>query len=84
MHLKGLGRIYSFTRVALPPKSMGRPYIAAYVDMDEGVRIFAQITDAGPAQLRIGDRVQVAFGQALGLAPGTVAYTFVPTREEVA
>ncbi len=63
---------------------MARPYVAAYVDMDEGVRIFGQIADVEAAQLRIGARVQVDFRQTPGNAPEVVAYAFIPAPEEQA
>jgi hypothetical protein len=84
VHLKGMGRVYAFTHVALPPKSMGGPYVAAYIDMDEGVRIFAQIADADVTSLRIGDRMKVDFRQAPGTEVGLVAYAFVPAKENAA
>lgn len=83
VHLKGFGRIYAFTRVALPPKSMGQPYVAAYVDMDESVRIFAQIADVDASDLHIGDRVRVDFRTVKTDSQGqqVIAYVFVPEQE---
>ncbi len=53
---KGTGTLYSFTvmRVA-------QPYVAAYVELDEGPRIFTNIVDCAFEELRIGMRVRVAF-----------------------
>lgn len=81
VHLAGRGRIYAFTHVALPPKVMGRPYIAAYVDMEESVRIFGQIVDADAAKLQIGDPVRVEFRTLSTDAHGrsAVGYVFVAT-----
>ncbi len=83
VHLSGRGRIYAFTHVALPPKVMGKPYIAAYVDMDESVRIFAQIVDIPVGDLRIGDRVRVDFRTLStdGDGRSVVGYAFVVERE---
>ena len=83
IHLKGLGRIYAFTRIAMPPKSMGQPYVAAYVDMDESVRIFGQIANVEAADLHIGDRVRVDFRPITtdSLGRAVVAYVFVQETE---
>lgn len=83
VRLGGRGRIYSFTHVSLPPKSMGRPYVAAYVDMDESVRIFGQIADVDVSELRIGDSVHVDFrpiGTDLQGQP-VMGYVFVAHKE---
>lgn len=83
VHLGGLGRIYAFTRVALPPKSMGQPYVAAYVDMDESVRIFGQIANVDASDLHIGDRVRVDFRPVTTDSQGrpVIAYAFALEKE---
>lgn len=75
--LSGKGRIYAFTHVVRPPKSAAGPYVAAYIDMEEAVRLFAQI-DADPGTLKIGDQVQVVFGNLHGSVPERLGYWFIP------
>ncbi|WP_439596097.1 Zn-ribbon domain-containing OB-fold protein [Falsiroseomonas sp.] len=52
----GLGTIYSYTvmRVA-------EPYACAYVELDEGPRLFTNIVDCAFEEIRIGMRVRVVF-----------------------
>ena len=54
------GTIYSFTCLQEVPEEFGpqSPYLVAIVDLDEGGRVTAQLTDLdGPVQ--IGDRVEM-------------------------
>ncbi len=52
----GRGSIYSYTvmRVA-------QPYACAYVELEEGPRIFTNIVDCDFAEIRIGMKVRVVF-----------------------
>lgn len=59
----GRGRIYSFTIVR---RGQGRyrdaaPYVLAYVELDEGVRMLTNVVDCDPDGLRIGQAVEVVF-----------------------
>jgi len=45
----------------LPPFNTRLPYVAAQVDLEEGVRVTTIITDAEPQDLRIGMELQVGF-----------------------
>jgi uncharacterized OB-fold protein len=57
----GTGTIYTFTVIRQHghPYFRGRvPYVVAYVDLDEGVRILTEIV-AAPETVRIGQRVTV-------------------------
>jgi uncharacterized OB-fold protein len=77
--LSGRGHIYAFAHVVRPPKIIGKPYVAAYVDLEERVRVFAQISDAKPADLHIGVPVRVDFRTFGTSAEGRslVAYSYV-------
>ncbi|MBB5167841.1 Zn-ribbon domain-containing OB-fold protein [Mycobacterium sp. AZCC_0083] len=44
--LTGAGTIYEAVRIAIPPQGFDVPFWAGYIDLDEGVRFFAQITCA--------------------------------------
>lgn len=56
----GAGTVYAAVKVSLAPQGFEAPFWAGYVDLDEGVRIFGQVTSAGdgtpPAA---GDRVRL-------------------------
>lgn len=60
----GRGTLYTWSTVFvndLPPFNAKLPYIAAQVDLEEGVRITTIIVDAAPAQLSIGMAVDIGF-----------------------
>ncbi len=64
----GLGRIATFSivrRAVNPELANDAPYVIAFVDLDEGVRIFSNIVDTQPDALRIGMRVRCRFECAL-------------------
>jgi len=60
----GLGKIYSFSLVTSPPEGFKHeaPYIMALIELEEGVRLMAQVVDwQGKKELAIGDKVEVVF-----------------------
>ena len=60
----GTGTIYTFTvirRAPLPAFAARVPYVLAYVDLDEGVRLVTNIVDCDPDTVRIGQRVHARF-----------------------
>lgn len=60
----GLGHIYTYTinhRAANPHMGDKVPYVVAVVQLDEGVRLMANIVNTDPNAVRIGDRVRVRF-----------------------
>jgi len=65
---RGEGTIYTFTvirRSALPAFAARVPYVLAFVDLDEGVRLVTNIVDCDPEAVRIGQRVRARF-EAIG------------------
>lgn len=54
--LSGHGSVFSYTVVRQAPGGRPTPYVLAYVDLDEGVRVMAQV-DHPPEDMRIGLRV---------------------------
>lgn len=56
------GTLYSATVVHQTPRGFSGPYRIGYVDVGEGVRVFAHIAD-GDAGPRIGGGVELAIGQ---------------------
>ncbi|MNI53490.1 hypothetical protein D3C73_1083260 [compost metagenome] len=64
INASGHGRIYTWTvcRIAPSPAFESRlPYVVALIDLDEGVRLVANILDADLARVAIGARVSVCF-----------------------
>jgi uncharacterized OB-fold protein len=60
----GEGTIYTFTvirRSAVPAFAARVPYVLAFVDLDEGVRLVTNIVDCDPDAVRIGQRVRARF-----------------------
>jgi uncharacterized OB-fold protein len=59
--LTGAGTIYEAVHVVIPPQGFDTPFWAGYVDLDDGVRFFAQIACAdGESPPRHGQRVQMS------------------------
>jgi uncharacterized protein len=75
--VSGLGRLYSFTVTHVPtPGFEDRgPYPVGLVELDEGVRIIANLVKVDPAAIKIGMRVKVAFEQ---IAPDMNYFAFEP------
>jgi hypothetical protein len=62
--VSGAGEVYAFTVVAralIPALQSEVPYVLAVVQLDEGVRMISLIRGCKPEDVRIGQRVQVAF-----------------------
>jgi uncharacterized OB-fold protein len=61
---KGQGTVYSYTvnhRGPTPFFKPRTPYVVAMIDLDEGVRMMANILDCDPKAVKIGARVRVKF-----------------------
>ena len=60
---EGTGEIYSFSYTekmeGWPESEL--PVIVAYVELDEGPRMMTNVVDVDPAELSVGDRVEVRF-----------------------
>ena len=52
-------------RAVNPELKDDAPYVVAFVELDEGVRVFTNIVDAKPETLRAGLRVHAKFESAL-------------------
>ena len=57
----GHGELYSFSTLYQAPLGYegGLPYTVGIVKLDEGPMVEAQLTDANPAELKIGQRVEM-------------------------
>lgn len=61
---RGTGTIYTFTinrRGSNPYMNARVPYAVAMIELDEGVRLMANIVDSALEQVKIGCRVSVTF-----------------------
>ena len=61
---KGTGSVYSYTiarRPAGPAFQPDAPYVVAIVELDEGARMMTNIVGCPPENVRIGQRVVVAY-----------------------
>jgi len=63
MNLSGKGKLATYTIIRVAPEGFGDqvPYAVGVVELDEGVRTMAQITDCDPETLQIGDRLVSKF-----------------------
>ena len=61
---KGTGTIYSFSVMRTK-----EPYAVAYVELDEGVRVFTNIVDCDLDTLKIGQKVKVVWKPTKDDAP---------------
>ncbi len=55
----GRGTVFSFAEVAQPPRGFAGPYLVALVELEEGVRVTAQLTDVDAAEVEIGMPVEM-------------------------
>jgi uncharacterized OB-fold protein len=67
---KGTGRIYTYTVMRTK-----EPYCVAYVELDEGVRVFTNIVDCDLDSLRIGQAVRVVFKRTQADGPPATMFT---------
>lgn len=75
--LSRFGTLYTFAEIHVAPSVFATPYVVGYVDLAEGVRVFAQIEHSA-SELTIGDQLEVALGTIRNTAEGdpVVSYKF--------
>jgi len=83
VELSKTGRIYSYTVVRAPPRGRENygPYILAIVELDDGVKVTAEIVDCTPDEINIGTRVEMVFrriGEESGTGVIYYGYKFRP------
>lgn len=79
--LSSRGTLYSWSVVHVAPKGWTVPYVAGYVDLPEGVRVFAHIVGADPEALAMDMKVMLCTA-ALGTdeqGQAMASYAFAPT-----
>src|SRR5262245_59385821 len=52
--LSGRGSVHSYTQVGQPPLGFSGPYMVAMVQLEEGIRVTAQLTDVEADEVVIG------------------------------
>ena len=62
---KGLGTLYSYTTIFQAPDRFDQivPYLVGLIDLEEGVRITAQLTDVQPEDVEIGIPLEMVIRQ---------------------
>jgi uncharacterized OB-fold protein len=83
LQLKGHGTVFTFSVVHEAPRGFETqiPYVVGLIEMDEGVKLTAQIVDCEPEDVHIGMRVKDVFRKVReDGAAGVIhyAYKFAP------
>jgi uncharacterized protein len=85
IRLGGKGKLETFTVIHTAPDGFAdlAPYAVGIVELEEGVKILAQITDCNPADIKIGDTLVTKFRRIneegkTGMI--MYAYKFVPDQ----
>jgi uncharacterized protein len=76
----GRGKVYTFTATyqnQAPGFRESLPYIMAYVELDEGVKMLTNLVDCTPEQARIGMPVEVVYED---VTPAVTLAKFRPAR----
>src|SRR3954447_12193764 len=55
----GRGTVFSFAEVSQAPQGFSGPYLVALVELEEGIRVTAQLTDVDPDDVEIGMPVEM-------------------------
>ena len=76
------GTLYSWSVVHVAPKGWRLPYIAAYVDLPEGVRVFTHIVGTSPEALAFDMAVELCTARLGTDADGrsVESYAFTPAE----
>ena len=82
-HLPDKGRVVTFTVIHTPPPEFEdeSPYAMAIVELENGVKMFSQLVDMDPADVKIGMPVLTEFRQIQAAGESGVlcyGYKFVP------
>ena len=77
VRLSGIGRLYSFSEVHVGRRGLQVPYVIAYLDLPEGVRLFGQVEHRA-AELKLDEVLEVTLG-VIGSTPeqgNVISYKF--------
>ena len=75
----GKGTLYSYTTIYQAPDRFDQmaPYTVGLVDLEEGVRITAQLTDVQPEEIQIGMKLEMVIRQIYEDGPkGPILYGY--------
>jgi len=57
--LSGRGTVFSYAQVGQAPQGFSGPYLVAMIQLDEGIRLTAQLTDVDPEEVTVGMPVEM-------------------------
>lgn len=77
------GKVFSYTIIRVPPHQFAdqAPYVVGIVELDDGVKLTAQIVDCDFEDLKIGQRVKIEFRKVSQEGESGIlcyGYKFVP------
>jgi uncharacterized OB-fold protein len=81
--LSRFGILYTYTTVYRGKPNFKVPYSVGYVDLKEGVRIFAPLFDMTPGEIKVGMEMELVF-RDMGWVSGqeeALVYGFRPIRK---
>ena len=61
VNLSKIGSLYTYTTVVQGKPNFTSPYSVGFVDLKEGVRVFAPLIDVAPEDLKIGMEMELVF-----------------------
>lgn len=61
--LSGKGKLFTHTIIRTAPEGFGdlAPYAVGIIELDDGTKVLAQITDCNPEELKTGDKLIAKF-----------------------
>jgi uncharacterized OB-fold protein len=81
----GRGTVFSFAEVGQAPKGFSGPYLVALIDLEEGIRVTAQLTDVDPDEVEIGMPIEMVTRRLQEKGPHgylVYGYKFRPVLEQ--
>ncbi len=57
--LSGRGTVYTHAEVAQAPEGFAAPYVVAMIELEEGMKVTAQLTDVEPREVTVGMPVEM-------------------------
>jgi uncharacterized OB-fold protein len=81
--LSKTGILYTYTIVYQGKPNLETPYAVGYVDLKDGVRIFAPLFDVTPEDLKVGMAMELDFRGMAGVSGNeeTLVYGFRPAEK---
>lgn len=76
------GTLYTYSVVRAAPQGFEAPYVVGYVDLPEGIRLFAPIGPCQPSELKMGMEVELSISKVGRDSEGNplMSYEFRPTH----